>query len=236
LNTKYGKIRRVSHFKYLGEFIEPMGSERISQLNRLQKTKKALGMVQNLYNKKSMSRNTKIRHYNTVIKPAVLYASETLTLNKKYEMEDIKKEERKIIRKILGAKQTGDGYRLQSNKTVEAVSNIETDIRKRRMKFFGHLKRLPGNRLTRKILDYITSLKQSTPWIIEIQKDLKKSDIKETDITDRNTFRNQVDKWEITPDPEKQKQYRPKWSEERKQAFAKRMREYWANKKNKKKS
>jgi endonuclease/exonuclease/phosphatase family metal-dependent hydrolase len=236
LKTKYGKINRVPYFKYLGEFIEPTGLEKISQQNRLQKVKKALGLVQNLYNKKFMSRQTKIRHYNTVIKPTFLYASETLTCNRKYELEEIKKEERKIIRKILGARHTQDGYRLQSIKTTEKFSNIEIDIKKRRMKFFGHLTRLPENRLTKRIIDYVTSLKNSTPWMIEIQKDLKNANISLTDILERDTFRHKVDKWEVTSEQPKQKQYRPKWSEERKQAFSERMKAFWNNKRNPKKS
>lgn len=232
LETKYGNINRVPHFKYLGEYIEPNGAENTSQKIRLQKVRKALGMVQNLYNKKSLSRKTKIRHYNTVIKPTVLYASETLTLNKKNELENIKKEERKIIRKILGPRLTEDGYRLQHNKEVEKYSNIEIDIRKRRAKFFGHILRLPENRLTKKILNYITPLQKPTTWLIEIRKDFTSMNIKETDIGNRNTFRNKIDKWENVPEQTKQKQYRPKWSEERKKAFAQRMREYWSDKKN----
>ena len=236
LKTKYGKISRVPYFKYLGEFIEPTGQERISQQIRLQKLKTALGLVQNLYNKKSMSRQTKIRHYNTVIKPAILYASETLTLIRKCELEEIKKEERKIIRKILGARHTEDGYRLQSNKTTEKFSNIEIDFRKRRMKFFGHITRLPEDRLTKKIIDYLTSLKNPTPWLNEIRKDLKNADIRSTDIVERNVFRRKVDKWDVMPEQLKQKRCKPKWSEERRQAFSERMKAYWHNKKNPKKT
>lgn len=236
LKTKYGKINRVPYFKYLGEFIEPTGTEKMSQQHRLQKAKKGMGLVQNLYNKKSMSRGTKIRHYSTVIKPTILYASETLTLNRKQQLQEIKKEDRKIIRKILGGRHTPDGYRLQSIKTTEKFSNIETDIRKRRMKFFGHLNRLPENRLTKRIIDYVTSLKNSIPWLEEIQKDLKNANITPTDILERDTFRHKVDKWEATSEQPKQKQYRPKWSEERKKAFSERMKAYWKNKKNTKKS
>ncbi|KAK7794649.1 hypothetical protein R5R35_004441 [Gryllus longicercus] len=233
MHTRYGTVKKV-HFKYLGEFIEPTGSERISQQTRLQKIKKAFGLIQNLYNKKCMSKKTKIRHYNTVIKPAALYASETLTLSKKYELEEIKKEERKIIRKILGARLTPDGYRLQSIETTEKYSNIEVDIRKRRLKFFGHIDRLPNTRLTKRMLNYISSLKSTTPWMKETKKDMRHADI--TDTSDKNTFRNKVNKWEVKAEQPKSKPYRPKWSEERKLAFSNRMKEYWKIKKNSKKT
>ena len=106
LNTKYGKINRVPHFKYLGEFIESIG-ERVSQYNRLQKTKKGPGMVQICITRNPCQGTSNTASTNTIIKPTFLYACETLTLNKKYEPEGIKKEERKIIREILGPKQIG---------------------------------------------------------------------------------------------------------------------------------
>ncbi|XP_068082050.1 uncharacterized protein [Anabrus simplex] len=162
LRTKYGKIYRVPYFKYLGEFTERTGLKKISQQTRRQEIKRALGLVQNIYHKKSMSRQTIIRHYNTGINPTVLYGNEILAFNRKQELEEIKKEERKIIRKILGAIYT-QGHWLQSIKTTKMFSNIESDIKKIRMKFSGHLTRLPENRLTKRIIDYVTSLKDSTP-------------------------------------------------------------------------
>lgn len=234
LKTNYGEINRVKHFKYLGEVIEPTGLEKIAQQNRLQKIKKAFGLVQNIYNKKCLSKGTKIRHYNTVIKPTVTYASETLSLNRKQDLQEIKKVERKIIRKILGPRYTQDGYRLQTIEATEKVSNIETDIRKRRMKFYGHLYRLPGNRITKRLLDYVTSLKVTIPWVTEVKKDLTQAKIDITKASDRDTFRRKIDKWEFTPET-KPKPYRPKWTEERKKAFGEKMKKYWENKKKLKK-
>ncbi|KAK9891703.1 hypothetical protein WA026_016501 [Henosepilachna vigintioctopunctata] len=84
-----------------------------------------------------------------------LYASETLTILTKSDMENILKEERKIIRKILGPKRTVEGYRLHSRKTTQQMSNIAADIRKRRLKFYGHISRLPPTRIANRILKYI---------------------------------------------------------------------------------
>lgn len=142
LNTKYGVINKVPHVKYLGEILEPTGIEKVARTIRIQKLKKAYGKIANIYNKKCMNINTKIRHYNTVIKPETLYASETLAFNNKGDLENIKKEECKIIRKIIGPKLTDEGYQLLSHTVTETLSNIATDIRKRRLKFYGHIMRM----------------------------------------------------------------------------------------------
>ena len=136
MNTKYGKINRVTHFKYLGEVLEPTGKEKIAQNTRLLKMKRALYKTQGIYNKKWLTTFTKIRHYNTVIKPEVLYASETLMLHTKADLENILTHERKSIGKIIGPKFTDEGYRLHSRDTTEKFSNIAADIRKRRLKFY----------------------------------------------------------------------------------------------------
>ncbi|KAK9880865.1 hypothetical protein WA026_013192, partial [Henosepilachna vigintioctopunctata] len=137
----------VTHFKYLGEILEPTGGEKIAQKTQLSKIKRAYVITHNIYNEKCRSIHTKIRHYNTVIKPQALYASETLTLLTKSDMENNLKKEREIIRKILGPKRTEEGYRLHSRKTTQQMSNIAADIRKRRLKCYEHISRLPPTRI-----------------------------------------------------------------------------------------
>lgn len=236
LNTKYGKIHRVQQFKYLGEIIEPTGKEKMAQKVRLQKMKRALGKTKDIYNKKCMSIHTKIRHYNTVIKPETLYASETLTLHLKGDLEDILKEERKIMRKILGPRLTEEGYRLQSRKTTERYSNIAEDMRKRRLQFYGHISRLPEHRLTKRILEYMKSKKTGAPWLTQVKNDLKSANIQEKDITDRDIYRKKINMWKPKPEEEKKKRNMPTWTDERKKEFSSKMKEWWKNKKNIKKN
>ena len=230
LTTKYGTINRTENFKYLGEIIEPTGTERAAQKTRELKMRRAYGKIANIYNKKCMSINTKIRHYNTVIKPEALYASETLNLSYKCDLENIKKVERKIIRKILGPKLTDEGYRLLSHTVTEKYSNIENDFRKRRLKFFGHIMRLDDTRLTKKILLHTLKLKTTTTWTKQVKIDLEKAKIKITDTEDRKKYRQKIHDWEVTS--EIKHRTTAKWTEERRTQHSERMKKYWENKKN----
>ncbi|KAK9878535.1 hypothetical protein WA026_022432 [Henosepilachna vigintioctopunctata] len=164
--------------------------------------KRAYGITHNIYNKKCMSIHTKIRQYNTVIKPQALYASETLTLLTKSDTENILEEERKIIGKILGPKRTEEGYRLHSRKTTQHMSNIAADIRKRRLKFYGHISRLPPTRIANMIVKYIKGVKSTTQWITQVEIDLQKARIDQTDVQDRNTYRNKIHQWNVMPENE----------------------------------
>ena len=104
-----GKIKRVEKFKYLGEWIEASMSEKVAFTSRMNKMELAYHLTKNIYNKRSISLNTKLKHYCTVIRPEALYASECLAMNKKGMMEKLEIKERKILRKILGpVKENGE--------------------------------------------------------------------------------------------------------------------------------
>lgn len=235
LNTKYGKIKRVHQFKYLGEIIQESGLEKIANEARCQKMTTAFRLTQNIYNKKSISKHAKLRHYNTVIKPECLYAAETLVLNRKTDLDKIQKRERKIVRKILGPitidRQT---YRLRSNKEVEQYTDLHSDIKKRRLKFFGHIKRMDPSRLTRQIVEFYENRSkakvETIKWIAAVKEDLKSAGITQTDIQDRKTFRQKIFDWKVG---QRENTRRPgaAWSDERKRNHSERMKQVWAQRK-----
>ncbi|KAK9887068.1 hypothetical protein WA026_020003 [Henosepilachna vigintioctopunctata] len=90
---------------------------------------------------------------------------------------------------------------LHSRKTTQQMSNIAADIRKRRLKFYGHISRLPPSRIVNRILKYIKGVKSTTPWITQ-EIDLQKARIDQTDVQDRNTYRNNIHQWNVMPENE----------------------------------
>jgi hypothetical protein len=142
----------VAKFKYLGEWIQPNGLDNEANTVRAKKMETAFQLTRNVYNKKSLSTNTnaKIRYYNTVVKPESLYASECLSLNSlntAKQLQEIEKKERKIVRRILGPKHENGIWKLRPNKEVyEKIERIGDTMGKRRVKFYGHLKRMNEGR------------------------------------------------------------------------------------------
>lgn len=104
------------------------------------------------------------KHYNTVIKIESLFASETLAMNRKGEMEDIKNTEWNInIRKILGPNKMEEGYRQRSWQEAEWLSTYFT-TKKRRLRFLRHIKRMENPWLTKQIIEYMENIKNKG-WI-----------------------------------------------------------------------
>ena len=111
----------------------------------------------------------------------------------KLTSDKLKKRERKIIRKILGPISIEiQTYRLRSNKEIEGYTNVHSDMRKRRLKFYGHIKRMDPTRLTKQIVEFYENRSraklETIKWIAAIKEDLKAAGITQIDISDRNTF------------------------------------------------
>ncbi|KAJ8870505.1 hypothetical protein PR048_029528 [Dryococelus australis] len=163
---------------------------------RVRKLELAYRITQNHYNKKAISIQAKIRHYNTVIKPEATHGSKCLTVNKK-ELRELEK------------------YR-----------NITDTVRRRRLKFYGHLKRMNENRLTKKIFNYIAKLKCTTGRMVETRKDVVKVGITEELFNNRENMRRLIDSARF---PEDRPKPRPEivWAEEQRRAVGEEMRRLW---------
>ncbi|KAL1451182.1 hypothetical protein WDU94_003467 [Cyamophila willieti] len=235
MKTKYGKINRVPRFNYLGEIIQPNGLDKEANKVRARKMETAFQLTRNIYNKKSLSINAKLRHYNTVIKPESLYASECLTLNTAKQLEEIEKKERKIIRRILGPRQENGMWKLRSNKEVyENTEKIGDTMRKRRVQFYGHLERMNENRLSKQLFDYFDKNPNTKlTWFNETKKDLNEMEIPREIINERNQFKEKIKEFQGYKEREKKKTGAP-WTEERKQQHRERMKKYWEERKKKK--
>ena len=197
MKTKYGKIKRVDKFKYLGEWIQPNGLDKEAIKARARKMELAYRLTQKRYNKTAISYKAKLRHYTTVVKTEAVYSSECLILNKKMEIEKLEKKERKILRKILGpAKGKGHFWWKRKNEDLfKHTEKITDTIRKRRLKFYGHLARMSESRLTKRIFNYIIKLKTTSKWVEEAHKDMEEIGILTKDILNRRMFHPKIEKF-----------------------------------------
>jgi len=106
-----------------------------------------------LFRSRLLSRATKIILYKTLIRPVVLCGAEAWTLTKKEEQAVIIFE-RKIFRRIYGAKYENGEWKSRTNREIEAMSkggNIIKLIKGQRMSWLGHLERMEEDRMPKKI-------------------------------------------------------------------------------------
>jgi len=148
---------------------------------------------------KFLKRNTKIKIYQTIIRPVVTYSSETWTLTTKDENK-LRYFERQILRKIFGLVNIDNIWRIRKSMEIDkliAVADIVRFIKAQRIKWLGHVQRVDQARPTRKLLDWKpmgTRLvgRPNERWQEDIMEDLKKLKIKNWNETskDRTTWRD----------------------------------------------
>lgn len=221
------KIDVVRSFKYLGEWIDWNNHEGKAMETRRTKMELAFQKTKNTYNKKSLSWNSKIRHYNTVIKPEALYAAETLAMTKKGQMEKLEVKERKILRKIMGPKFINNKQIFYKNESLYVKSERLSDtMRKRRIDFYGHIFRMNPRRLTKQIFDFFYNKKTKPNWFREVEKDLKELRITEVMLrngTAKTVTKDKTKRFQAKTDTRKPIQI----SEEERRRRSDRMKTYW---------
>uniref|UniRef100_A0A8D8XXG7 Uncharacterized protein n=1 Tax=Cacopsylla melanoneura TaxID=428564 RepID=A0A8D8XXG7_9HEMI len=153
-------------------------------------------------------------------------------MNKKNEMEDIEKKERKIVRRILRPRYDKGIWKLRSNKEVYAkIEKISHTMRKRRISFYAHLKRMNDTRLTKRKFDFFDkNPRTNLTWFKEVKADLKEMKIEEEIIRNRNILRQTLQ--EFPGFQEKKKNCgAAAWTEERREQQSERMKIYWIQRK-----
>ncbi|KAJ3651419.1 hypothetical protein Zmor_017463 [Zophobas morio] len=104
-----------------------------------------------------ISKDTKLLVYKTAIRSVVIYAAETISLTSESE-EKMRRFERKIVRRIMEMKKIQDQkYRILMNHEIEDIikgEDIVRAIKARRIRWYGHLKRMEKNKHARKISEW----------------------------------------------------------------------------------
>lgn len=132
-----------------------------------------------------MNRTTKLKVYNTLIKPVVTYGAETWVMRKEDE-ENLRKFERKIVRKIYGPVKRGDQWMIRTNEEINNILQNEDIVRfvkAQRLRWYGHLIRMKEGRMPKRIMNekIYSSKRRGRPkikWIDNVEEDLKRMKIK----------------------------------------------------------
>jgi hypothetical protein len=146
----------VTQFKYLGTTVTNQNLIQEEIKGKFNSGNVFYNSVQNLLPSRLLSKSIKIRIYNTIILPVVLYGCETwsLTLREEHKLRVF---ENRLLRKIFGPRRdevTGDWRELHNEKFHNLYSSPNTIkmIKSRRMRWAGHVARMGETRNEYRIL------------------------------------------------------------------------------------
>jgi hypothetical protein len=177
INISGKQVEQVDKFVYLGGLITANGSNEEDIQRRIGLTSQAFGKLNKIWRSKGITRNTKIRIYETLIKPILLYGSECWTI-RKIDEHRILVAEMSWLRRIAGI------TRLQKirNEEIRAILNVKTtlidNITERRLRWFGHVERMSSERLPHRALHSRMEEKRCrgrprSRWIDTVKEDIR---------------------------------------------------------------
>lgn len=199
LQIESHSFQKVNSFQYLGVLLSDNNNEELEVINRLNSANRSLHACNRLLSSKLLSHNTKLRIYKTIIRPVLLYGSETWAMSKKIEKKIITFEN-KVLRKIYGPTLEDGIWRMRHNIEIRERykdPDIIAEVKSRRLRWFGHISRREEDSTTRNVLDRNPEGRRprgrpKLRWKDQVQKDVRRLGRSENDTKDRDIWRQCV--------------------------------------------
>ncbi|KAK3566570.1 hypothetical protein QTP86_000992 [Hemibagrus guttatus] len=147
------EVKKVEEFKYLGSTVQSNGECGKEVKKRVQAGWNGWRKVSGVLCDQKISARIKGKVYRTVVRPAMLYGLETVSLRKRQESE-LEVAELKMLRFSLGVTRL-DRIRNEYIRGTAHVGRLGDKVREARLRWFGHVQRRES--------DYIGSARDHAP-------------------------------------------------------------------------
>ncbi|KAK3535463.1 hypothetical protein QTP70_016885, partial [Hemibagrus guttatus] len=145
------EVKKVQEFKYLGSTVQSNGECGKEVKKRVQAGWNGWRKVSGVLCDQKISARIKGKVYRTVVRPAMLYGLETVSLRKRQESE-LEVAELKMLRFSLGVTRL-DRIRNEYIRGTAHVGRLGDKVREARLRWFGHVKRRESEYIGRRMLD-----------------------------------------------------------------------------------
>ncbi|KAK3563338.1 hypothetical protein QTP86_021817, partial [Hemibagrus guttatus] len=145
------EVKKVQEFKYLGSTVQSNGECGKEVKKRVQAGWNGWRKVSGVLCDQKISARIKGKVYRTVVRPAMLYGLETVSLRKRQESE-LEVAELKMLRFSLGVTRL-DSIRNEYIRGTAHVGCLGDKVREARLRWFGHVQRRESEYIGRRMLD-----------------------------------------------------------------------------------
>ncbi|KAK3563150.1 hypothetical protein QTP86_016389 [Hemibagrus guttatus] len=145
------EVKKVQEFKYLGSTVQSNGECGKEVKKRVQAGWNWCRKVSGVLCDRKISARIKGKVYRTVVRPAMLYGLETVSLRKRQESE-LEVAELKILKFSLGVTRL-DRIRNEYIRGTAHVGRLWDKVREARLRWFGHVQRRESEYIGRRMLD-----------------------------------------------------------------------------------
>ncbi|KAK3545752.1 hypothetical protein QTP70_011318 [Hemibagrus guttatus] len=145
------EVKKVQELKYLGSTVQSNGEYGKEVKKRVQAGWNGWRKVSGVLCDRKISARIKGKVYRTVVRPAMLYGLETVSLRKRQESE-LEVAELKMLRFSLGVTRL-DRISNEYIRGTAHVGRLGDKVREARLRWFGHVQRRESEYIGRRMLD-----------------------------------------------------------------------------------
>lgn len=186
-------IEQVSHFTYLGSILSSDGTIDKELTSRIGKASGAFNQLGSIWNNRNIRICTKVRIYKAAVITVLLYGSEAWSTTK-MQVKRFEVFHQRCLRRILRIRWFHKVTNVEVLNRANACK-METMIGTMRLRWFGHVARMPSSRTAGFLLDWAPNYGKRTrgrpraSWISSVREDagtfMKKKDVTITEMRDR---------------------------------------------------
>ncbi|KAK3526075.1 hypothetical protein QTP70_014653, partial [Hemibagrus guttatus] len=189
------EVKKVQEFKYLESTVQSNGECGKEVKKRVQAGWNGWRKVSGVLCDQKISARIKGKVYRTVVRPAMLYGLETVSLRKRQESE-LEVAELKMLRFSLGVTRL-DRIRNEYIRGTAHVGRLGDKVREARLRWFGHVQRRESEYIGRRMLDMeLPGRRQrgrpKRRYMDGINEDMKLVGARVEDAEDRDRWREMI--------------------------------------------
>ena len=148
------KILDCEEYKYLGVWLTKDGNLDRAIKDRNVQGRKAIAMLNGVLWDQSISKETKRKIYNVIVKSIVTYGSEVWQLKKRTE-DMLRATEMDFWRRSAGISRRERIRNVKVREIMGVEKDIVHDIRSKQLVWYGHVRRMADDRLPKQVFDWV---------------------------------------------------------------------------------
>ena len=145
-------MHQTSFYKYFGVVVDEGNKQETELTARIGKYTQNFMMMYPLLKEKQIPRDVKTTIYSTILKPILIYGGECWSLTAKTSSR-LQAAEMKILRTIRGVTRM-DRLRNDQIRSDLSVKPLLKEIEERKLRWYGHVKRMDEERLPKRYLEW----------------------------------------------------------------------------------
>ena len=176
INIDGEPLDHIEEFTYLGSVISTDNSAQRDIKARLNKARCAFSRLKNIWKSKQYSLSTKVRIYNSNVKSVLLYGSECWRIDKR-DINKVNAFHNSCLRRICNIFRHN---KISNNDLYQKTgcTSMEQEIKKRRLRWLGHVLRMSPERIPKVALRWTPAGKRKrgrpkTTWRKTVEHELK---------------------------------------------------------------